>query len=280
MLFKTIIKSLYLILDTFVSLIELLFRGNFFLKKINRTNEVIVVAGNGPSLKENLDFAKENIKDFKLAATNFYLLDNNLQSPDYYYLLDDRYFLNKSNLTLGSEKQEKELIERIEELYNCFNSCKNNLILYVPKNKINIVKNRIKNSKIHVVKVNVNTFNSSTSIRHFFYNHQLGIPKSQTVIITALFYSAHISRKIFLAGCDSSWMENLNVTVDNEVLTTLKHNDGNDLKIKYESMVSMLETQLNVFKSYEYIQIWSKTINVEIINLSKKSFIDVFKKTL
>ena len=273
MLLKRIIIFFYLLLDTFVSLIELLFRGNFFLKKINRSNETIIVAGNGPSLKEN-------IKDFKLVATNFYLLDDDLQHPDYYYLLDDRFFLNKSNLIIGSEKEEKEITDRIEKLFSCFNNCQNNIILYIPKNKINIVKYRIKNSKIHLVGVNVNTFIGITSIRHFFYNHQLGLPKSQTVIITALFYSSHISRKIFLAGCDSSWMENLNVTTDNEVLTTLKHNDGKDLKIKYESMVSMLDTQLNVFKSYEYIQTWAKTINVEIINLSKKSFIDVFKKTL
>tara|TARA_B110000902_G_scaffold197457_1_gene224040 strand:+ start:276 stop:1118 length:843 start_codon:yes stop_codon:yes gene_type:complete len=278
-LLKRSVNLLYTILDTVISILELLIRGRL-LEKIKRESETIIVAGNGPSLLENLEIAKKTIKDFKLAASNFYLLDSRLYNPDYYYLLDDRYFQNKSNLSLGSVSQEKKLLIRIELLYDCINNHPKEMTLFVPKNKFKIVKSIITNPLIKIKKININTFNSSASIRHFIYNRQLGLPKSQTVIIAALFYSLHISKKIYLAGCDSSWIENLSVNKNNEVISILKHNDGKDLIIKYESMMIMLETQLNVFKSYEHINLWAKKIGAEITNLSSNSYIDVFNKNI
>ena len=253
-------------------------RGSFFTSKIVKTSLPIVVAGNGPSLSKGLMWIKSKGIKADIAATNFYLLDNKLPLPKYYFLTDDRFFGNKSKLSIGSKILEDEVSNKIILFFKRINNFEKNLILFVPKKHFKIVKYKIKNDKILIKSININSFDSWLALRNYFYNKKLAVPMAQTVLISALFYSVHMSKNVYLAGCDSNWLDELRVNKENIVRTNLKHNDGSNIEITYPSMRLALETQVNVFKSYEYISHWSKTINTEIINLTQNSYIDIFKK--
>lgn len=276
--YKNIVYHIYKSLDTIVSLVQLLIKGRFFLSKIEKATSAIVVAGNGPSLLEGLMWVKSNATKAEIAATNFYLLDDNLPNPKYYFITDDRFFGNRSKLSIGSERKDAELVTLVDELYRKLNHLDIPLVLFVPKRYFRLAKTKIKNDNISIKSININAFDSWAMIRNYVYTRNLGVPMAQTVLISALFNSLHMTKEIYLVGCDSNWLDELKVTKENVVYTNLRHNDGSTVEITYSSMRHALETQVNVFKSYEYISNWAQSINAEITNLSENSYIDIFKK--
>lgn len=162
--------------------------GAISLKKVNfvKNKDKVIVLGNGPSLKNDLE------KIAKKIETHDFICVNNFCSSPYYkifkpsmYVFLDGYFF--------SEEAHPDWIKQREETFKTINeetTWSMKIILPANANE-NILKKFIKNKKIEIIRVNcfslfVEKYNSF--IRILFNTGFFG-PASNNVLIYAIYYS-------------------------------------------------------------------------------------------
>ncbi|MDE6683019.1 MAG: hypothetical protein K2J87_06290, partial [Muribaculaceae bacterium] len=135
---------------------------------------------------------------------------------------------------------------------------------------------------------------NTTPVEGFFtfekwaYRKGLGMPRPHNVLIPAIATALRMPfKKIYLAGADHSWLPEITVTDDNEVLMHQKHfYDRESSKadtVKKENLDSAhLHTILYhmhvAFKAYFTLKKYASSLGKEVINITPGSFIDAFKR--
>jgi hypothetical protein len=134
-------------------------------------------------------------------------------------------------------------------------------------------------------------------LTHRLYNLNLGIPRPHNVLIPALFIAIKCGyKKIYLAGTDHNWLQDIHVTQENDVLISQKHFYDNQFRDKSNKNsphpkpmyhgTTKKERKLHevlikfyyAFKGYWDIREYASGKNIEIVNLTTNSYIDAFKK--
>ena len=146
-------------------------------------------------------------------------------------------------------------------------------------------------SNIHVVFYNSNTVDKSSYFSSFAYKHQLGMPKMQNVMVASIMLGLLMKYSVIeLYGVEHNWLPNLYVGEDNLVYLKNEHfYDKDNVKPKPQKDIQHLDEYplyLNIqhyarmFQSYWEIKkyVESNNIKTEIINMTKGSFIDAFKR--
>ena len=114
------------------------------------------------------------------------------------------------------------------------------------------------------------------------------MPRPHNVLIPSIATALRLPfRKIYLAGADHSWLPEISVTDDNEVLMHQKHFYDRDVSkaetVKKEDLNSAhLHTILYhmhvAFRAYFILRDYADSLGKEIINITPGSFIDAFRR--
>lgn len=257
-------------------------------------NTEVHVLGNGPSLNSTLNSYGARLLSTKdcicvntFAKTDIY----EVIKPKYYVLMDPGYWLDGVTEDDGLNE---DYIKSREQLFSII-ECKTtwNLSILLPLNaKIAYDwEGRFKNNaNIRCCFFNDWQLDGFTSVKHYLYKHNLGMPNGPNVLIGAIFIAINIGyKRIYLHGADHSWHEDLVVNNDNVVCRKEKHfYDESDAKlipyIKADGtpyrMHEILMYLARIFNGYHELQGYSRYRNVTIYNASIKSHIDVFERRL
>jgi len=245
-----------------------------------------VILGNGPSLNFILTKEKNFLRNKDLLCVNDFAGSSNFKilKPKY-YVLADPVFWSKDN----SEKHKKRLKQCLDSMKEA--NWKMTLILPVAARRWNYFLNLPKlNPRISIFYINTTEVYGPKNIRHFFYNLDLAMPSAQNVLVMAVFVAIKLGfDKIYLAGADHSWHENIEISKDNilymkysrfhekgKVKHTLFYEDPGETK-PYQ-MHNLFRDLSRMFKSYIELEEYSKELNTKIYNVSPKSYIDAFER--
>jgi hypothetical protein len=96
-------------------------------------------------------------------------------------------------------------------------------------------------------------------------------------------------KNIYLFGADHSWHEEIRITDQNEFEMRQVHFYDHTSNVKHEKVIDVRNNSLpklhaqflslhKVFYSYEILGVFAKFRKINVLNASKKSFIDAFER--
>lgn len=241
-------------------------------------NELIILA-NGTSLNDTVAENRQFIENKTLMAVNFSVL-----SPMFRELKPELYLIADPLFWIVPEKRDSLFVALAK-------NTDWDLHLFIPvrasgnKEWQKIVST---NPQIHIHLYNTTPVEGFNALSNFLYRKGLGVPRPHNVLIPSIAIGLRLPfRKIYLAGADHSWLPEISVTEDNQVLMHQKHfYDNTSSKadtVKQEDLnPARLHTILYhmhvAFKAYFTLLDYARTLGKEIINITPGSFIDAFPR--
>ncbi|MDY4810683.1 MAG: hypothetical protein SO168_01250 [Muribaculaceae bacterium] len=247
--------------------------------KINPANSAtnqLIILGNGPSLRTNLNNDLDLLRSADTLAVNFAA-----NTPEFseiqptYYLLADPHFFDKA----GEDPNVGRLIENL-------NSITFPMTLFVPAGA------RKADSYFHNHNLTVKHF-SFTAVEGYTWfenammNSHRGMPRPRNVLIPSIMVGIWLGYKeIYLLGADHSWLKTLSVNDRNEVVSIQPHfykEDSREQQRVNEVYVNrqlheVLESMMIAFKSYHRIREYADRCGTQIFNSTPGSMIDAFER--
>lgn len=267
--------------QTFLSLVKipLLSRRPSPLPALAGCGDELVILANGPSLSSTVEQHRRFIDSKALLAVNLFAtspLFTELR-PELYIIADPLFWIvdDKREAVFGSLARKTDWP----------------LHLFVPARALTDPKWRPiveKNPNITVHIYNTTPVEGFFPFEKWAYRNGLGMPRPHNVLIPAIATALRLPfKKIYLAGADHSWLPEITVTDDNEVLMHQKHFYDRDSSkadtVKKENLDSAhLHTILYhmhvAFKAYFILKDYASALGKEIVNITPGSFIDAFKR--
>lgn len=239
----------------------------------------LVILANGPSLNDTVARHSGFLADKTLLVVNFCAT-----SPMFERLRPQLYLIADPLFWIVDEKREKlfgALVEKTAWPMHLFIPAR----ARVDKKWQAMIAT---NPNIRPVIYNTTPVEGFRCFANFIYSHGLGMPRPHNVLIPSIAEALRMPfKKIYLAGADHSWLPEITVTDDNQVLMHQKHfYDRGTSKaetVKQENLnTAHLHTILYhmhvAFKSYFILRDYAERQNREIINITPGSFIDAFKR--
>lgn len=271
--------------QTFISLLRILFLTRFYVRINKQTKcDNCLILANGPSLNGLIEQHAEFMKNKELFCVNFF------PNTPYYSTYKPAYHVISAPELWRSDamplylKLSKELFDNIAQKTTW------NLTLFIPfeakryKEWQELIKN---NSFIHI------TYYNPTPIEGYFgfckkvFDWQWGMPRPHNVLIPSLMLAIKKEFKnIYIWGADHSWLKEITVDENNQVLINQKHfydeNTSKPLpmnKLKgTRKLHEVLIKFVHAFKGYFDIELYAAKKGINIYNATPNSYIDAFKR--
>lgn len=249
-------------------------------------NDECLIFGNGPSLKDALNHHTEIRQGRDLFCVNYFAL-----SEDYTQIRPSHYVLVDPFLWLNDIPQQD--IQYREELFETLASDTDwPMILFIPheikKSSTWPQSKLLKNSNIVPVYFNRTPIDGFQFFRHFSYRYNIGIAPPLNVLIAAIFMSIKSGyKKVYVFGADHSWHEQIIVGSDNILYAKQEHFYDKkvslapfDKTIKGEiyKIHEVFEGWSRVFNCYHLLEIYAKSLGVNVFNATSKTYIDAFQR--
>ncbi len=274
-------------LQPVVSVVKVLLLSKFGLPRFSNQKQNASILGNGPSLNQaladNLDFLKET----DIYCVNLFALSTVYASlkPQNYVLLDPAFFMfSEQN---DGRQDIKKTFDAITEQTDW------SMRLFVParsKNSYIVKKLKQERPNIQICFFNYTIVRGFPAFRHWFFKHNLGMPQCQNILAASLYVALLQDYKnVYLFGADHSWHEEIRITEQNEFEMRQVHFYDNASNVKHEKVIDVrnnsrprLHAQFlslhKVFYSYEILGAFAKSRNINVLNASKKTYIDAFER--
>ncbi|MCC8089064.1 MAG: hypothetical protein LIO79_07360 [Rikenellaceae bacterium] len=244
-----------------------------FYREIVRSSDEIVVLGNGPSLKNFLEFKGNFLEDKEVFCVNFSV------ESEYFEILKPRFYIATDPAVFNDKDFAKRLFGGLAEKTNW------ELNLFVPYRFKNgsWVKYLQENGRIKIHYINTTPVEGTFDICKGIYRKKLGMPRPQNILVPALMVSLWSGFKIiYTAGVEHSWHNQIWVNDNNELMINDVHfyDDNKDKVRRHGSfdMSSLLYRLAAAFNSYSIVEKFSRTVNARIYNITEGSFIDAFER--
>jgi len=255
------------------------------LKKIKflKTREDVIVLGNGPSLKNDMEKVVKNSNNYDFVCVNNFCTSPYYETikPSKYIFLDDYFF---------SENAHPDWIKQRESTFKTINE-KTHWAMQVflpPSANDRILKKFIKNTNVEIIKIKVVSYDNLNfkKIVQRFDTGYFG-PYQGNVLIYAVYLSIWAKHKrIKIFGADLSFHKDIEVNQkNNNVDIRFRHFNREDHverlmknpeKIHPFSMSEIMQTTADSFRAHELLNHYAIEKNVEIENCSSFSFIDAY----
>jgi len=265
---------------------KVILRSSFSAKIPAAISDDIIIMGNGPSLKMEMQDHFEILKQQTTLAVNFFA------NTDYYVDVKPNIYLFSApefwmeNIEERFEKLRTKLFTNIENLTSW------EMELQVPAHAF---KSKFFNSKIKSFPKNISFVSYNPipvegldGVNHFFFRNNLGMPRPHNVIVPSMMNAINAGYKnIALIGVDHSWLPEISVTEENVALVHQKHfydsasskdRPMKNLERKSRKLHEILEKFYLSFKAYFIIKDYAKSQSANIYNCTKGSFIDAFER--
>lgn len=280
---QNFIKSSLQVLESCVKIILLTkFNPRISTK---RTHDEVVILGNGPSLTTSLTNHPNFLAGKELICVNHFPsteLYTNLKpsiyitsAPDLWLDDIDEHFVSQSKILFD----------------NIARKTTWPLEFYIPfeakKHK------RWQNQVDHNTNIQISYYNNTPIegwnwFKFRCFSLRWGMPRPHNVMIPSLMISIWKGyKRIYLLGADHSWLSEISVTDENEVLINQKHfydyhsSVGKPLDKRgrgKRNLSELLHKFMTAFASYFEIKTFAERKNISILNATDGSFIDAFDR--
>ena len=120
------------------------------------------------------------------------------------------------------------------------------------------------------------------------------MPLPQNILIAAIAGAIRLGyKKIYVVGADHSWHEDFILNNDNILGINDRHfyDNDNTAAVIFKPLIADYETakltsvsaqfyaQFLIFQSHELLQDYARSVGVEVLNMSEKSYIDAYVKS-
>ncbi len=267
-----------------IFLIKLMSHGHFrnLIKK--ESLSTIAVLANGPSLKDVISkiSTSEEFKNVDYIVLNFFAFDNIFFSikPKYYCFADPMFF------------HENHRIKDVKKLFSILeNKVDWNLSIFIPSSLYNKFTSfsKLNNKNIKIVKISNLTYKGFPCVRNILYRRGLAAPPFATVANLAIFVALNKGYKnINLYGVDHTFFDSLCVNDKNQLCNRDIHFYNNDFAVlkpilrndndepwkisEYLMGISLM------FESHDLLFEYSQYLGSNILNCTKNSMIDSYKR--
>lgn len=242
-------------------------------KKLHTSCKELIILGNGPSLRGLLDRHHGFIEGKDLMAVNFFSTstDYTRLRPNLYLLMDPAFFNDKATC----DKVFVPMVERTDW----------EMTLFIPTyaRKIKGWQTIVtQNTHISILYFNPTPVEGPKWFRHLCYNMRLGMPRPRNVLVACCMTALQLPySNIYLAGADHSWMKEIWVDENNVVQEDRAHfyDKGKTTHVTSPHKLHELVGSMAVaFRSYHFVEAYSKSLKKKIINITNGSYIDAFKR--
>lgn len=272
-------------IQTFVSLLRVVFLTRpFHSIKTEQQQTPCLILANGPSLNQSIQNNPLFLENKDLICVNFF------PNTAYFDRLKPRYHvISAPELWLPNAKPPYP--ELSKELYeNIANKTTWQLTVFIPfaaKKYKQWQEPLIRNQHIKIRYYNPTPIEGFKWFCHAMYNIQWGMPRPHNVLIPSLMLAIKKGYKtIYIWGADHSWLKEISVNEDNQVLVNQKHfydeNTSKPLpmnKLKgTRKLHEVLIKFVHAFKGYWDIEAYAQKKKVDIYNATPNSYIDAFKR--
>jgi hypothetical protein len=253
--------------------------------KFSKSNENLIILGNGPSLDKDLEKIKILSKSSDFFCVNNFSCSELYEKfkPNKYLFMDDYFFSN--------EAHEDWILKRNETFKNINNKTNWKIQIFIPSHaNIQIFRSRIKNSNIQFIKFNTTgIINKSLKSTFMYFNTGLFGPFQGNVLIYAIYFGIWSKYKnIRIFGADLSLQENILVDQKtNDLFMNFKHFGNqstrekfmkNPKKIDSFKMHEFLYLSAETFHAHYILNKYAKSKKINITNNSNYSLIDSYSR--
>ncbi|MEO1053525.1 MAG: hypothetical protein AAFX87_23015 [Bacteroidota bacterium] len=245
----------------------------------------VAILANGPSLKTSLQEHELFLKDQDLICVNHF------PTTAYYEQYKPQYYITSAP-DLWLEDIEARFIEQSKVLFETMAAKTTwDIQFFIPHEarKHKLWQSRLKkNPHIKIHYFNNTPIEGFRWFRHLMFKSNLGMPRPHNVLIPCLMISLALRYKeISLLGADHSWLPEISVTDENDVLINQKHfYDEHTSKAMpldkrgkgKRRLHELLNKFMNAFKGYFIIKEYAESLNASILNATKNSYIDAFDR--
>lgn len=273
------------IAQTFISIIRIIFLTHYRVKiKTEVQKKDNLILANGPSLNSLIEKYHDFMTDKDLFCVNFF------PKTEYYLKYKPSYYVISAPELWRSDAMPS-YIEMSNELFTEIAKRTTwHLTLFIPfeaRKYKNWQKPLQKNTNIHISYYNPTPIEGYFWFSKLMFNWQWGMPRPHNVLIPSLMLSIKKGYKnIYIWGADHSWLKEITVNDENQVLVNQKHfydiNTSKPLPMnKFKGtrkLYEVLTKFVHAFKAYFDIDHYAKTKGVNIYNATPNSYIDAFKR--
>lgn len=267
--------------QTFLSIIKITLQSRLRVEvpKTFTNDDELVILANGPSLGKTIEESGDFLKGKTLLAVNYFVSSEMFErlKPELYVIADPFFWIIREN--------RKRFFVALAEKTTW------KLTLFVPARACGNKEWKellAGNENIRVCIYNTTPVEGFRGFTNWVYRKGWGMPRPHNVLIPSISLSLRLPfKKIYVAGADHSWLHEITVTDDNEVLMNQKHFYDQDTS-KAESvkkldrnsaaLCNILYHMYVAFKAYFVLNDFARTQNKEIINITPGSYIDAFKR--
>jgi hypothetical protein len=263
-------------------------RVMLYSKRISRfptgTGECYILM-NGPSLNRSLEELGATMESKEILCANYFPTSPMFEKlqPAYYFLIAPE---------LWHPEVEERFREKSRELFDTLGKKTGwPLQMFIPveaRKHTGWQEHIRQNSNISVQYINVTPVEGLKWFRFWMYDMRRGMPRPHNVLIPTLLTAIQIGfRKIHLFGADHSWLSEISVNEQNEVLVNQKHfydeavakpRPMNYKGRRNRKLHEVLTKFVLAFKGYHELSEYAEKRGVTIINATPGSFIDAFKR--
>lgn len=262
---------------------------------LTSSNKDLLILGNGPSLKDLLKFEKNYLHAKDLVCVNYFARTEEYTSlkPNIYVICSPEYFTK--------EEKEDFAIERQRTLDTIAEKTTWPMVFCIPAiaKKSSFWRSKFeKHPNIKLFYMATTPIEGFKCFEHWAFRSKLGMPRPHNVLIPAIYLAINLPyQKIEIAGADHSWLQEIYVDDDNEVLLSQKHfyDKQASKQVHYRDMSKaqpmynggstqtrklheVLEKFYYTFRSYWTLKSFAESSGKELLNITPNSYIDAFKR--
>ncbi len=273
-----------------LSVAKVLIASKFRSPLPSKTNKNCIILANGPSLRGSLQ-AHHSVLDkrkYDFFCVNFFANSDFYEQtqPNYYMMIAPEYWVSEFADIEDVIRKREELFEHIKAKTTW------DLTIFIPweAKKTDVWKGLFQDKpNIKVCYFNRTPVEGMTGINHFLFRNHLGMPRPHNVLLPSIWTGINMGyENIYIFGADHSWLPEISVTENNEVLLHNKHfYDRNSSTAKkvlkasgYRKLYELLEKFVLTFKGYFILKDYAATKEIKIWNSTPKSFIDAFDRKI
>jgi len=261
---------------------------NDYIKHAILSPKGCVILGNGPSLKESLRDDYVFISERNKMCVNDFVISDYFEQlkPEYYFFMDP----DVCNPTLSQHMK-----DRLTTIYEALSQkVKWPIVVFLPESAKQwnyFMDLPVINGFIKLIYLNTAPLNLAVSKNKFeLFRKNISMVPPHNVLVSCIFMAINFGyEEIYIMGADHSWIENLFVAPDNKLYWCDSHfYDTKDEKLVpiYKNgeesdtftMGELMTGYAKLYNSYYELDEYAKSLNIQIFNMSKKSFIDAFTR--
>ena len=243
----------------------------------------VAILGNGPSLAKELPELLAKREEYDFMAVNFFAEDERfVELKPAYYILSDPMFFRATAMQERVDSLYRLLVGRVTWPMTLY-------VQYYNPEKFDY-RAALPNDNIRIVPFHTTLYEGFNSVRHWLFKRGLGSANYGTVVQVGEYVALLLGyKRLELYGVDHTLLDGLVVDTENRLRRRDSHYYDTEpaepkpimKKVPAEpyTVAEYLAETAQLFRGHEILRDYASSLGAEIINCTKGSLIDSYKRS-